>query len=136
MRRIVPRTIVIVIAAAASRVIAQQAPAPVTSGASQAPTARIVTKTATQKMLPGTRPGVLTTIQGNALTSTNGQLANTVVRLRDARFGRIVDTQLTDKSGLFVFKAVDPGTFIIEVMAADSQTVLAAGQMLNVSAGE
>jgi hypothetical protein len=133
MRR-VALTIVIVIAAAASRLIAQQPPA--SSGAAQIRTARVVTKTATQKMLPGTRPGVLTTIQGNALNSTNGQLADTVVRLRDARFGRIVDTQLTDKSGLFVFKAVDPGTYIIEVMAADSRTVLAASQMLNVSAGE
>ena len=35
----------------------------------------------------------VTSIQGNALDSANTQLANAVVRLRDARFGRIVDTR-------------------------------------------
>ena len=39
------------------------------------------------------KDNALATIQGNALNSTNGQLNDAVVRLRDARFGRIVDTQ-------------------------------------------
>src|SRR5579864_4855907 len=69
-----------------------------------------------------------TTIQGNALTSTNGQLANTIVRLRDARFGRIIDSQLTDESGLFAFRTVDPGSYIVEIMGADQASVLAASQ--------
>ena len=77
----------------------------------------------------------LTSIQGNALSSTNGPLSNVDVRLRDARFGRIVDMQQTDKSGLFAFNAIDPGSYIVEVMAND-QSVLAASQLLNVSAGE
>ena len=77
-----------------------------------------------------------TTIQGNALTSTNNQLSQTVVRLRDARYGRIMDTQITDKSGLFAFKAVDPGSYIVEIMAEDQNTVLAASQILNVNAGD
>ena len=79
---------------------------------------------------------LMTTIQGNALSSTNGSLPNTLVRLRDARFGKIVDTQLSDKSGLFAFKAVDPGTYVVEVVGADQSTVLAASQLLNVSAGD
>ena len=74
-------------------------------------------------------------IQGNALTSTNGPLNDITVRLRDARFGRIVGSQITDKSGLFQFKSVDPGTYIVEVIAND-QTVLAASQLLNVNSGE
>ena len=74
-------------------------------------------------------------IQGNALTSTNGSLTDAIVRLRDARYGRIVDTQTTDKSGLFAFKAIDPGTYIVEVIAND-QTVMAASQLLNINAGE
>jgi hypothetical protein len=83
----------------------------------------------------GGRPGVLTTIQGNALDSTNGALPTTMVRLRDARLGRIVDTQVTDSAGLFAFKGVDPGSYIVEIMGND-QGILAASQMLNVSAGD
>jgi len=112
-------------------VVAQQQ-----AGTAVSSPARATAKGAATKLLPGTRPGVVTTIQGNALNATNGQLTNAVVRLRDARFGRIVDTQLTDKSGFFAFKVVDPGTYVVEVMANDSQTILAASQMLNVNAGE
>jgi hypothetical protein len=90
---------------------------------------------AVSRLLPGTRPNVLATIQGNALTSTNGALPNTMVRLRDARIGRIVDSQISDRSGLFAFKAVDPGSYIVEIIGND-QTILAASQMLNVNAGE
>jgi hypothetical protein len=83
----------------------------------------------------GGRLGVLATIQGNALDSTNGVLPNTMVRLRDARLGRIVDSQLTDSAGLFAFKGVDPGNYIVEIIGND-QGILAASQMLNVSAGD
>ena len=61
-------------------------------------------------LIPGTRSNVFTTIQGNALNSTNGVLSDTVVRLRDIRFGRVVEVTTTDKAGLFAFRAVDPGT--------------------------
>src|SRR3954452_5390208 len=77
----------------------------------------------------------LTTIQGNALDSTNVQMRGVLVRLRDARFGRIVDTQLTDKSGLFAFRAVEPGSYIVELLGNDN-SVLAASQLLNVNAGD
>jgi len=87
------------------------------------------------RMLPGTRPNVLTMIQGNTLNSTNGSLPNALVRLRDARIGRIVDNQVSDMSGLFAFRAVDPGSYIVEIISTD-QTVLAASQMLSVNAGE
>lgn len=89
----------------------------------------------TPKLLPGTRPDVLTTIQGKAVDSTNGNLGNTMVRLRDARVGRIVESQLTDKDGMFSFKALDPGSYIVELIAND-QTVLTASQLINVNAGE
>ena len=88
-----------------------------------------------QALIAQAKQKALTTIQGNALNSTNGQLTNAVVRLRDARFGRIVDTQMTDKSGLFAFKAIDPGSYIVEIMSND-QSILAASQLLNVNAGE
>jgi len=76
----------------------------------------------------------LSTILGNALDSTNGQLANVTVRLRDARLGRIVDTQFTDKSGMFAFKMLEPGSYIVEIIAND-QTILAASQLLGVQGG-
>ena len=86
-------------------------------------------------LLPGTSPDVLTTIQGNALDSTNGPMSNVLVRLRDARLGRIVDTLTTDASGLFAFQAVDPGSYIVELLSEDGN-VLASSQILNVSAAE
>ena len=94
-----------------------------------------VVKPPSPKLLPGTRSNVLATIQGNALSASDGQLAHTPVRLRDARFGRVVDTQLTDKSGMFLFKSVDPGSYVVELLSSD-QTLLAASQILNVNAGE
>jgi hypothetical protein len=86
------------------------------------------------RLLPGTRPNVFTTIQGNALNSTNGFLADTPVRLRDVRFGRIVDTTMTDKAGVFTFRNVDPGSYVVELVGKD-QSILAASQVLNVDAG-
>ena len=50
----------------------------------------------------GTPPSV--PIQGSVLTSSNGMLTDGTVRLRDARFGRIVDVTTTDKAGLFMFR--------------------------------
>jgi hypothetical protein len=108
------------------------------SVSAQAPTAvapRTAVKSTTPRLLPGTRSGVLTTIQGNALDSTNGPMPYALVRLRDARIGRVVDSQLTDTSGLFAFKVVDPGSYIVEMLGND-QTLLAASQILNVNAGE
>jgi hypothetical protein len=87
-------------------------------------------------VLPGIKSGLLTTIQGNALTATNGALPDSLVRLRDARFGRIVATQTTDKSGLFAFKVIDPGSYVIEIIGPDQTAVMGASQLIHVSAGE
>jgi len=96
------------------------------------------TRTGAKSVVPrvaGSRSNVLTIIQGNALTSANGPLPGTIVRLRDARFGRVIETQRTDKSGSFAFQVVDPGTYIVELLG-QNQTVLAASQIINVNAGE
>jgi Prealbumin-like fold domain len=77
----------------------------------------------------------LAMIQGNALTATNAELPNVPVRLRDARFGNIVARQITDKSGTFVFRDLDPGTYIVEMLDADD-SVVAASQILNINGGE
>lgn len=86
-------------------------------------------------VLPGTPESAFSTIQGNALDSVNGTLADSLVRLRDARLGRIVNTQLTDKAGLFEFRAVDPGSYVVELVGS-AATVLAASQLISVNAGE
>jgi len=117
-------------AAAGVEQVAAPAPQPAAVTA-----ARSVVRPPSARVLALSRPAMPTIIQGNALNSTNGQLPNTIVRLRDARFGRIVDTEITDRSGLFAFRNVDPGTYIIEMMGDDS-TVLAASQLLNVNGGE
>lgn len=102
------------------------------AGAGGAGTRANVSRAAVSKV----RTDALTTIQGNALNSTNGAMPDALVRLRDARYGRIIDTQLTDKSGLFAFKSIDPGTYIVEVIGNDQSSVLAASQLLNVNGGE
>jgi PDZ domain-containing secreted protein len=119
------------IAAATLSVSAQPSPAGLLAKAGAAASRATVTRSALTKV----RADSLTAIQGNALNSTNGPLNDVVVRLRDARFGSIVDTQMTDKSGLFSFKSIDPGSYIVEVMSND-QSVIAASQLLNINAGE
>jgi len=76
-----------------------------------------------------------TMIQGNALTSTNGVLADAPVRLRNARTGRIVGSTRTDRSGLFGFRPIEPGTYLVELVSED-QRVLAASDIINVNAGD
>jgi hypothetical protein len=95
----------------------------------------VIARATSVRPLASVRPDAMGMIQGNALSSTNGQLANTTVRLRDARFGRIVGSQLTDQSGLFTFKALDPGSYIVEMIGND-HSILAASQVLNINAGE
>ena len=92
-------------------------------------------RTGAPAVLPGTRDTAFATIQGNALDSANGILPDSPVRLRDARTGRIIGVQRTDKSGLFEFRTVDPGSYIVELLGA-GDTVLAASQLINVNAGE
>jgi len=83
----------------------------------------------------GARPDPFSVIQGNALNATNGALPNNIVRLRDARAGRIIDTSTTDKSGLFAFRRIDPGNYIVELVSND-HTILCASQILAVDAGQ
>jgi len=87
------------------------------------------------RVLPGTRESAFTTIHGNALDFTNNALPDNRVRLRDARFGGIVESQVTDKAGMFSFRSLDPGTYVVELVAED-RAVLAASQLLSIGAGE
>jgi len=78
---------------------------------------------------------LFTVIQGNALNANNAPLTRWTVRLRDARSGRIADTESTDRAGLFTFRPVDPGSYVVELIGSD-RAVAAASQILNVGSGE
>ncbi len=101
----------------------------------QQPASRADAATPAPRVLPGTKASAFTTIQGSAVTAQSAALPNTAVRLRDARVGRVVKTLKTDELGLFIFRAVDPGSYVVELMG-DERTVLAASTLINVNAGE
>jgi hypothetical protein len=88
------------------------------------------------KLLPGTKPGVLSTIAGKAISSTNAPVGSTLIRLRDVRFGRVVATTITDRAGQFEFKGVDSGSYIVELMSQSGDIVLASSSILYVGSGE
>ena len=88
------------------------------------------------RILPGTPSNVFATIRGNAVTANNMSLGKAFVRLRNARMGQIVETLVTDDSGLFAFHAVDPGSYIVEIVDEQQTAVLAASQVLNAGPGE
>jgi hypothetical protein len=141
MHRVFSATVGVFIALSVLDVVAQQ---PARLGASKAAPAsktsapRSVSADvprSTPGLLPGTKSNVFTTIQGNALTSTNGVLPDGTVRLRDVRFGRIVATTITDKSGLFEFRGIEPGSYVVELLGNDL-TILATSQILSIDAGQ
>lgn len=87
------------------------------------------------RVLPGTKASAFSTIQGSVVTAQSNALPFSAIRLRDARVGRVVKTLKTDEHGLFAFRAIDPGSYVIELMA-DDRKVLAASTLINVNAGE
>ena len=136
MQRIISAAAVLVITSAFG-VSAQQPAKPSVGTAARTPgsgPAAAVPRTGT-KLLPGTRPNVLCTIRGTSLNSTDGQLPEAAIRLRDARSGRIVDTTTSDTTGAFAFPGLDPGSYVVELMGPD-QTVAAATRIINVNAGD
>ena len=86
--------------------------------------------------LPGTASSAFTTILGTALDAANSPLFGSVVRLRDARFGRIVASQSTDRVGVFGFRGLDPGSYVVELLGERQLTVLATSELLTVEAGD
>lgn len=108
-----------------SSLFAQSAPGPVNQALGGQP----------GRVLAGTRESMFGQIQGNALDASNGPLADAFVRLRDARFGKVSGTKVTDKTGLFDFGIVDPGNYIVELIDRRN-VVLATSELLTVGPGE
>lgn len=102
------------------------------------PPATASTRPAAKSVAPqvaGARSDVLTVIQGSALNAANDPMPGTLMRLRDARVGRVIETRLTDESGMFAFKVADPGSYIVELLGRD-RTPLATSRILTVNAGD
>jgi hypothetical protein len=85
-------------------------------------------------VLPGTPSAAFATIHVSAVSATNTALPGRLVRLRDARNGRLVAANTTDEAGTFTFRDVDPGSYIIELLAGN-QSVQATSALLSVDAG-
>jgi hypothetical protein len=81
------------------------------------------------------RPNSLSTIAVKAEDAAGVSLPNALVRARDARYGRIVATLVTNKTGNVVFAGLDPGLYVVEIITSTRQ-VLAASGLTAVNAGE
>jgi hypothetical protein len=84
--------------------------------------------------LPSVPASAVATIHVSAVSPTNTALPGWLVRLRDARYGRLVAAHTTDESGTFTFRDVDPGSYIIELVGGD-QFIQATSALLSVDAG-
>jgi hypothetical protein len=81
------------------------------------------------------RSTALSTILGNALNWSNGALPGTPVRVRELQTGSIVGSALTDKVGVYAFKGLDPGNYVVEIVDADKRA-LAATNLISANAGQ
>jgi hypothetical protein len=78
----------------------------------------------------------LSSIQGTAVNWTNTPLVTAPLRLRDARYGRIIGSAVSDRFGAFEFRALEPGSYVVELMNASNSVVLATSQIVNLGAGD
>src|SRR5215469_17900359 len=73
---------------------------------------------------------LFSTIQGHAVNASDAVLADATVRLRDARTGRIVQVTKTDRAGLYRFRDVEPGSYVVELVD-DKGATQAASQLVH-----
>ena len=84
--------------------------------------------------LSGTQSAAFATIHVSAVSATNTALPGWMVRLRDARMGRMLASHTTDEQGTHTFRDVDPGSYIIELVGGD-QSIPATSALLGADAG-
>ena len=75
------------------------------------------------------------TIRGTATDTADLPLPNAMVRLRDARLGRILDARTTDKTGAFSFSKIDPGSYVVELVGR-ANAVVAVTPIVSLNAGD
>ena len=90
--------------------------------------------TGTPVTLPGTQSAAFATIHVSAVSTTNTALPGWMVRLRDARMGRMLAAHTTDEQGTHTFRDIDPGSYIIELVGGD-QSIQATSALLGADAG-
>lgn len=76
-----------------------------------------------------------TSVVGSAWHADNRPLAQARVRLRSMASGRIKAVAVANDEGRFLFRAVDSGSYAVELVAEDG-AVLTVGQTFTVAAGE
>jgi hypothetical protein len=90
-------------------------------------------------VLPGTPRAAFGEIRGTAMTSRKQPLPARTIRLRDIRNGRTVESKLTDEHGAFTFRAVDPGTYLCELLAdqgQDADKAVASSGLIPLDSGQ
>ena len=125
MRRVSLLTVTMLVAAVPLHTIAQ----------SHMPSTPKTAISPARDLLPGTRSEAFGTVRGSALNVDASALSGSVVRLRDVRSGRTVATTTTDTAGSFIFRSLDPGSYIVELLGVDNK-VIAASEILNINAGD
>jgi hypothetical protein len=73
------------------------------------------------------------TILGTAWRGDTTPLPQARMRLRDVHTGRGIARTNTDTDGRFRFDGVDPGAYVVELLASDDK-VLAVGDLFSVTA--
>lgn len=62
-------------------------------------------------------------ISGSARTASGQAMPNTAVRLRNAQTGQLAGTATTGADGQFSFAALNPGTYVVEVVNGFGEVV-------------
>ncbi len=87
------------------------------------------------QILRSTHSGPFALIEGVVVDRFGTAVPNSLVRVRDARNGRVSENRVTDKLGAFAFRPVDPGTYVVEALS-NARALLAASSLINIDAGD
>ena len=130
MRQPIPIVVLVLVVATGVQAAAQATP-----GAGRTvPSPPAPVQPAQPVTLPGASAAAFAIIHVNAVSETNTALPRRSIRLRDARYGRMVAVNTTDEAGTFTFRDVEPGSYIIELLGTD-QSIQATSALLSVDGG-
>jgi Carboxypeptidase regulatory-like domain len=87
------------------------------------------------QILRSTHAGPFSIIEGGVVDRLGAAVPNSLVRVRNARSGRIPENLVTDKRGAFAFRPIDPGTYVVEVLN-NAKALVAASSLISVNAGD